>query len=370
MNVLLINWRCPKNPLAGGAEVYAYEIFRRLAKKGFKITYLSERANLPDEEEIGGIRFLRRGGKNTFNFTVYRFLPRIVKENNFDLIIDDLNKIPFYSPYFIKEIPVLAILMHLFRKAVYKETSFLFATYVYLAENLIPWVYKDNYFAVLSESTKRDLLNLFKKDISERIRVIPPGIDTQFYQPDFNKKKEKIILHCGRLKRYKSTDHLLLATHLLFQKRRDFRVVIVGDGDDLMRLKKMTKELGMEAVVEFTGYIKEEEKLNLYQSAYFLVENSIKEGWGLIIVEANACGTPVIAARSPGLVDAVREGKTGLFYQYGDIKELSEKMAFLLDNEEMVDRMGKEGRMWAEKFSWEESAQKMEDLIRLVLAKR
>jgi glycosyltransferase involved in cell wall biosynthesis len=367
LRLLLINWRCPKNPLAGGAEVYAYEIFSRLAKKGYKITYLAERSHLPEEEVIGGIRFLRIGGKNTFNFSVYRTLPGIVAENHFDLIIDDLNKIPFYSPYFVKDIPVLVVLMHLFRKAIFKETSLLAGLYVYLTENLIPYIYKNNFFAVLSESTKRDLVNLFNRDIQTRIRVIPPGIDAQFYKPDPNQKRERIILHCGRLKRYKSTDHLLLATKVLIKRRRDFRVVIVGDGDDLPRLKSLARDLGVADIVDFTGFISEAEKLTLYQKALFLVENSIKEGWGLIVIEANACGTPVISARSPGLIDAVREGKTGLFYDYGNIEELAEKMNFLLDNDKVRDRMGKEGRLWAEGFSWEKASQEMEDLIQEVL---
>jgi len=368
MKILLINWRCPKNPLAGGAEIYAYEIFRRLAAKGYKITFLAERSNLPPEEEISGINFLRIGGKNTFNLSVYRHLKGIVAQNNFDLIIDDLNKIPFYSPYFIKDRPVLAILMHLFRETLYKETSLLPATYVYLTESLIPKVYKNNYFACLSESTKLDLIHLFNQDISERIKVIPPGVDINFFKPNWTKKGEKIVLHCGRLKRYKSTDHLLIATRFLSFKRKDFRVVIVGDGDDRPRLKKLAKELEITDLVEFTGYIREEEKLDFYQRARFLVENSIKEGWGLIVIEANACGTPVISARSPGLIDAVLEGKTGLFYEYGDITQLAEKMQELLDNDEEVFKMGKEARVWAERFSWDESARKMEDLINKVLS--
>ncbi len=370
MNLLLINWRCPRNPLAGGAEVYAYEIFRRLVKMGYKVTYLAERSNLPPEEEVEGIKFIRIGGKNTFNFSVYRSIQEIVARNNFDLIIDDLNKIPFYSPYFIRDIPVLAVLMHLFRRAIYKETSFFLASYVYFAENLIPKVYENNYFAVLSESTKRDLISLFKRDISGRIKVIPPGVDTHFFRPDFSKKGERIILHCGRLKRYKSTDHLLLATRLLSFQRRDFKVVIVGEGDDLPRLKKMTKDLEITDIVEFTGYITEEEKLDLYQRARFLVENSVKEGWGLIAIEANACGTPVLAARSPGLIDAVAEGKSGIFYQHGNIEDLTRKMEELLEDDLTIERMGKEGRAWAEKFSWEDSAGKMASLIETVVMQK
>ncbi|MEO0135526.1 MAG: glycosyltransferase family 4 protein, partial [candidate division WOR-3 bacterium] len=306
--ILLINWRCPKNPLAGGAEIYAYEIFRRI--KEHEITYLAERfPESKEEEEIEGIRIIRMGNKWTFNFSVYRNINEIVDKYNFDLVIDDLNKIPFYSPYFLKKkIPVLALVMHLFRKAIFSETNIFFGSYVYLTESLIPLVYKNNYFACLSQSTKEDLLRLFKnnKEIEEKIYVIPPGIDLDRYKPDFSKKRERIICHVGRLKKYKSIHHLIYAVKILKERNiNNFKVLIVGEGDDKERLMKLVKKLNLTDIIEFTGYVSEEEKIDIYQRSLFLVENSIKEGWGLIVMEANACGTPVISAMAPGLKETV-----------------------------------------------------------------
>ncbi|MCS7250352.1 MAG: glycosyltransferase family 4 protein [candidate division WOR-3 bacterium] len=369
--ILLINWRCPRNPLAGGAEIYAYEIFKRIKDRGYEITYLAERfPDSKEEEEIEGIRILRIGNKWTFNFSVYRNINEIVENNNFDLVIDDLNKIPFYSPYFLKNrIPVLALVMHLFRNVIFSETNIFFGSYVYLTESLIPLIYKNNYFACLSQSTKEDLLKLFKnkKEIEEKIYIISPGIDFNKYKPDFSKKKERIICHVGRLKKYKSVHHLIYAVKILKEKIDNFKVLIVGEGDDKERLMKLVKKLNLSKIIEFTGYVSEEEKINIYQTSLFLVENSIKEGWGLIVLEANACGIPVISANTPGLKETVIDGETGFFYSYGDINMLAEKMKILLENDSLREEMGKKALAWAKNFTWEKSADLMKELIEKVL---
>ena len=122
MRMLVVNWRCPKNPLAGGAEVYLQEIFSRLVRRGHQVTLLSERfAGSAPEDVIEGVRTIRAGGKFTFNFTAGRQVDRLAEALNADVVIDDLNKIPFYSPWHTKR-PVLAVLMHLFRGSIFRET--------------------------------------------------------------------------------------------------------------------------------------------------------------------------------------------------------------------------------------------------------
>lgn len=361
MNILVINWQDIKNPFAGGAEIYLFEIFSRLVRRGYCLTLLcSSFDGARRQEVISGIKVVRTGTRNTFNFVVPRALKALLCDNDFELIIDDLNKVPFYTPRLVKQ-PVLALLMHLFRKGIFKEVSLPFASYVYCMESLIPYAYKRTNFAVLSESSKQDLLDLGLD--SFRIEVIPPGIDLDRFRPDFSKKREKIILHTGRIKRYKCIDQLLLATAKLSERRSDFQVKIVGEGDDRPRLEKITQKLKITDRVQFLGYVPEEEKVRLYQQATVLVETSIKEGWGMVVIEANGCGTPVIAANSPGLRDSVKDGETGLLYRFGDIADLARKIELLLDNKREQARMGRAGLAWAKRFSWDTAAAKMEALI-------
>ena len=362
MKILVINWRCIRNPLAGGAEIYFQEIFRRLVERGHEVTQLAERYDGSSPEDvIDGIRVLRMGGKNTFNFAVYRNIARVVETGGYDVVVDDLNKIPFYSPWMVR-IPVLAILMHLFRGSIFRETVFPLASYVWLTESMIPWAYKRCRFAVLSDSSKKDVVRLGIRP--ERVTVIPPGTDFARFAPDETVERTPVLLHVGRIKRYKSVDHLLQAARLLRDRGRACRVVIVGTGDDRPRLEQLTAKLELKDIVEFTGFVSEQEKVNWYRRSALLVENSVKEGWGLIVMEANGCGTPVVVARSPGLVDSSRNGVNGLFYEYGNVADLAGKLERLLGDDELRLRLGRQAIDWAHQWTWDGAADATEGIIR------
>ncbi len=360
MRILVINWRCIRNPLAGGAEIYAQQIFRRVAARGHEVTQLAERyPGSAAEEVLDGIRVLRLGGKNTFNFAVWRALPAIIADGDYDIVIDDLNKIPFYSPWRTRK-PVLAILMHLFRGSIFKETIPPLAAYVWLTETAIPLAYRNCLFAVLSESSKADTVAVGIP--AEQITVIPPGTDFSRFTPGSRPvapDSVPVLLHVGRLKKYKAVDHLLRAARLLLDRGRQFKVVIVGGGDDRPRLETVAAKLNLGAAVQFTGFIPEEEKVAWYHRAAVLVENSVKEGWGLIVMEANGCGTPVVVADSPGLRDSSRDGVNGLVYPYGDIPALAEKLEKLLSDEPLRARLGRQAVDWARQWTWDKAADDM-----------
>jgi len=361
MRLLVVNWRCPKNPLAGGAEVYFQETFSRLVSRGHHVTLLSERfAGSQPEDVVEGIRVIRAGGKLTFNFTAGRLVGRLAEALNADVVIDDLNKIPFYSPWHTKR-PVLAILMHLFRGSIFRETLPPMAAYVWMAETMIPLAYKRCRFAVLSESSKQDTMKVGIDPT--RITVIPPGTDFGRFRPDGSVVREPVVLHVGRLKRYKATDHLLQAAGMLKERGVKFTTIIVGDGDDKPRLEALAAKLGLGGEVRFTGFIPEAEKVNWYRRATVLVENSVKEGWGLIVMEANACGTPVVVADSPGLRDSSKDGVNGLMYDYGDVPALAERLERLLSDKALRTRLGQQAIEWAKQWTWDGAADAMERAI-------
>ncbi|MFO7638309.1 MAG: glycosyltransferase family 4 protein [bacterium] len=367
MRILAINWRCARNPLAGGAEIYFQEIFRRLAARGHEVIQLAERfPGSAETETLDGVQVRRLGGAHTFNYAVMRNLKRLVAETGCEVVVDDLNKIPFCSPWFTDR-PVLAILMHLFRGSIFREAFFPLAAYVWLAESIIPWAYRDCRFTVLSESSKRDVLRL--GIAAEQVAVVPPGTDFERFRPAGDgepaaaKSVPPVLLHVGRLKKYKATDHLLRAARLLRDRGRETRVVVVGSGDDRPRLEQLTDRLGLRGSVEFAGFVSEEEKIGWYRRAAVLVENSVKEGWGLIVMEANGCGTPVVVADSPGLVDSSRDGVNGLFYCYGDIGQLAERLERLLTDEPLRARLGRQAIDWARQWTWDAAADATEAVI-------
>ena len=116
-------------------------------------------------------------------------------------------------------------------------------------------------------------------------------------------------------------------------------------------------------MVEFTGFVTEERKVELLQQIWFKVMTSAKEGWGLTVLEANACGTTVLASNVAGLRDAVRDGSTGLLYDYGDIDQLAKKILLLLKDTALRDRLVAGAEEYVRSFTWEAAAQKTLELL-------
>lgn len=356
LRILVINWQDIRNPLSGGAEVHFHEIFRRVAAMGHPVTLLcSFFAGAAPEEEIDGIRIVRSGSRNFFNFSVPAAYRRLRRRQAFDVVIDDLNKIPFFTPCFVRE-PLLTIVHHLFGRSIYLEASLLPASYVYWSERLALRIYRRTPFAVVSESTRAELRQL---GITSPIELLPNAVDHDRYGvAPAERSPEPLICHLGRLKRYKSVEHLLRALPLVHAVLPATRLVIVGEGDHRPALEALAEELGIREAVRFTGQVSHEEKVCWLNRAWVAVNPSPKEGWGLTVIEANACGVPVVAADSPGLRDSVQDHETGLLYPYGEIETLAAGLITLLRDRELRERMGEAARRWAGTFSWDESARK------------
>lgn len=358
MNILVINWQDWKNPFAGGAEIYLYEIFSRLIKKGHKVILLCSRSAKQGRYELlDGFEIYRIGDRLNFNFFVPSALRAILRQKKIDVIVDDLNKIPFYSPIFIRK-KVMPMLMHLFRSAIYRETNFLFASYVFLAERLISYLYPSSNFVAISNSTAEDLKAIGVNNkiyvVQSGIPIIPPGVKKE--------RQGNLIAYIGRVKKYKSIDHFVKAVKIIKDKR-NVKAVIVGDGDAREDLINLANELNVD--IRFTGFISEEEKYRIYCQARVVVQPSIKEGWGLTAIEAQSCGTPVVCADSPGLREVVLHEKTGFLYSYGDIDSLSEKIMELMDHEVKWQKFSSAARAWTKEFSWDNAADKLEKILEL-----
>ena len=112
MKILLINWQDINNPLAGGAEVHMHEIFKRIAARGHEVTlFCCHYPGASKREEIDGIRVVREGSRNLFNYYVRGRYRSEFRRQDFDVVIDDINKIPFYTPWFVEK-PLIGILHH------------------------------------------------------------------------------------------------------------------------------------------------------------------------------------------------------------------------------------------------------------------
>ena len=203
--ILVLSYRDMHHPEMGGAEIIMYEIYRRLHAQGNPVTFLT--CLFPGCEPravLDGMEILRIGNVYNFNFAVGNYYRRRLRGRGFSVLVEDLNKLPFYSPCFQKEAPVLVNVPHLFGTTVFSQAAFPLALYVYLQERTIPRVYRGCEFQVLSESTREDLR---RRGIpSDRLHVVRSGIDHGYYVPPPGGRSEPpgpVLLYLGRLKKYK-----------------------------------------------------------------------------------------------------------------------------------------------------------------------
>ena len=361
MRILIFNWQDRLHPLSGGAEVHLHEIFGRIARMGHEVTLVCcGFKGAPAREKLDNIEIIRIGNRATFNFSVFMWWLRNGKSFAPDIVIDDINKIPFLTPLFVKR-PILAILHHFFGDSIYHEVGYLSASYVHGFEERIASVYRNTPINTVSESTRDECL---ARGISaSNLTVIYNGISHELFPMRITEKvPSPTIVFFGRLKKYKSVDHLINAFAIVKRSIPDAKLEILGTGDQRSVLEDLVRELGLETSVTFRGYVADSEKEALLSSAHVIVNSSMKEGWGITNLEANACGTPVVSADVPGLRDSVRNGVSGLLYPYGDVETLANTLLEVLKNEELRLTLSSGAIEWASRFTWERSAQAMLEL--------
>lgn len=358
--VLIVNWRDIRNPEAGGAEVHLQEVSRRLVRDGFAVVQYSHAfPGAPETEIIDGVEVHRAGGALLFNYTAWFGLRRWIARHRIDVVLDDSNKIPFLLPL-RSPVPVLARFHHLFGTTVFKETDFARALYVWLFEGLIGPVYRRTRAVTVSESTRRELSGKGVRNVT----IAPNAIDKQRYRvPEGLAKEPLLIVHIGRLKKYKRLDLLLEAVAEVRKRLPGTRLLVGGSGDYREALEARARELGLGDGARFLGRVSEEEKVSLYARAQVFVNSSLKEGWGLTTIEANACGTPVVATDVPGLRDSVRHGETGFLVPFGDVPAFASAIETILRDPVLASRLREQALAWAAGHDWEKAFEATRDAL-------
>ena len=362
-HLLAVNFRDPGHPEAGGAELHLEEILLEAVRRGWRVTWLA--SGYPGgarDDSHRGMRVVRRGSWWDFNWVVPGVLRREFSSPPPDLVVEDINKVPCFTPWWTAA-PVGAIVPHLFGTTAFREAQAPVALYVLALEWLIPRAYRRSRFLAISESTRDDLV---ARGISGgRVSVVHCGLDHARYRVDAGVRKSErpTVAFVGRLRRYKGLDWVIRTLPALRARVPEARLVVVGDGPHRARLEAMAARLGVGAAVEFLGFVPQAEKVRRMQEAWVVVQPSPKEGWGLTVVEAGACGTAVVASDSPGLRDSVRDGETGLLVPFDDDRRLAEALGRLLEDEALRSRLAGAGREWAARFTWPECARRSLDAL-------
>ncbi|MDD5254418.1 MAG: glycosyltransferase family 4 protein [Candidatus Nanoarchaeia archaeon] len=345
MKILLLNWRDKKNPDAGGAELHISHLMDRLVKEGNNITWFcSAFKNGSKKDFYDGINFIRKGSRVTV--IIHAFFHYLF--NNYDLVIETYNGVPWFTPLYVKK-KKIGIFFHRIDRVYLKELgNFIGRFFMFFESRLMRFIYRKMNFITISESSKEDMIKIGLR----KVEVINPGVDLKLFRKRV-KTKFPSVGFVGRLKEYKSIDHLIKAMPKVIEKVKNVKLFIIGRGDKEKELKELVAKLNLNDYVRFLGYVDEKDLPKIYSSCWVIVNTSMKEGWGLTAIEASASGTSVINADSFALKESIKDNETGFLYKYGDLDELSDKILKILTNSELRKKFEDNGVRFAKQFDWE-----------------
>jgi glycosyltransferase involved in cell wall biosynthesis len=354
-----LNWRCPRNPKAGGAEILTFDIARRLVAGGDEVEWFSASfPGAPAEEELDGVRLVRAGRQWTVHWHAFRHY-RGGLRNRFDIVIDEVNTLPFFTPLWA-DIPKVMLIYQLAREVWWYEAPFPLNAIGYAVEPLYLSIYRSQPVLTISKSTEQSLVKLGLKGPIEQI---PVGID-QAGTTLPEKSAEPTFLYVGRLAPSKRIPDILKAFAVFAKSVPTSRLLLIGDGRASYKrsLSRLAHRLDISDQVTLVGRVSSQEKYLRMAQAFALLMASVREGWGLAVTEANSCGTPAIVYDVPGLRDSVRSEETGLVVEPSP-RALAQGMLRLWHDRVEYNRLASAALEQSRRFSYAAATQALRQHI-------
>jgi glycosyltransferase involved in cell wall biosynthesis len=348
MRFLMLNWRDPRNPLSGGAERVSVAYLKELVRRGHEVSWFAN--DFPGgvrEEMFDGIQIVRGGGKGS---SVFKAKEWYRQQKRFDLVIDQHHGIPWYAPWWCGTNCVAYI--HEVLGPIWKSFyPWPFSAVGQVQERWTHWFYRDVPFWTPSDSTKKVLQQHGVKDV----HVFLNGSDARPL-PELEAKPLdlplRLVVVC-RLAPNKRVEHAVQAVKVLQQRGTDVRLTIVGTGEVENSLKQLARDLSLADRVEFTGLLDEQKKNDCLRRAHFLVHTSVREGWGLNVIEANAMGTPAIVYPVGGLVDSTIHNESGLITRDETPASVADTIQGIMKSPEQYARLRIGAWNRAKSLQWE-----------------
>ena len=350
-----------ENPwLGGGGAIRTHEIYKRLASRHNILVFTGNFPGATPEINRDGVVYRRIGCGSHYLVSRITYVFGVIKEVRrltYDLLIEDFSPFsPIFSPFWTGGAPIVAIIQNIWGKQCLKKWHF-WGISAFVAEKIGVRLHRN--FISVSPSLSQCLAKKIKSPTD--LQWIPNAVDSNLF--DSKPQEENFLLFLGRLEIYqKGLDTLMQAYAKIAKDNPQVHLKLAGSGrsEEMKRLLTIIRHLGLEDYVHFVGRIVGEEKTALLSSCLFVCMPSRFEGWGIVAIEAAACQKAVLGTQIPGLSDAVKHGETGILVKKDSVEALSQAMTDLIHNRELRMTLGKNGREWAKKFSWEESAAQQE----------
>ena len=361
----MLAWRDLLDPEAGGSEVHAAKVAQAWAEAGLDVTMrTSSAAGHPAYSQRDGYRVIRKSGR-------YAVFPRaavsglIGRTGPRDGLVEVWNGMPFFSPLWARS-PRVVILHHVHAemwRMVIKPAAL--AKVGELIEfRLAPPVYRRSRLITLSDSSRDEIVEMLGMQCS-RIDVVPPGVDERF-SPGGVRSERPLVVAVGRLVPVKRFDRLVDVLLGLKAEHPDLEAVIVGEGYERAALEGQIEAAGAQGWLRLPGRLSDDDLLALYRRAWLLTSTSAREGWGMTITEAGACGTPAVVTDIAGHRDAIDHEVSGVLSH-----QVAKDLDVLLRDEDRRRTLGFGAQQRAGALRWEMTARRtLEALAGEALARR
>lgn len=371
MNILMLSWRGPGHPNYGGAETATLEHLKHWSEKGNNVYWFtSSFRGASPKEVVDGVQIVRYGGQ-IFGVHIAAFLWYFFgKHPKFDLVVDQFHGIPFFTPLYVRSKKLAYI--HEVAKEIWlsnawpKPFNLIPALFGSVFEPLLFIVfYRNVRFMTVSNSTREDLISWGIN--SRNIAVIENGVTVVKPKRKISKEKTPTVLFLGALSKDKGIFDAIKAFGLInkLMPKCNFWVIGKADGGIKEEMDRRLKELNIIDKTKYWGFVSEAMKFELLARAHIMINPSIREGWGLVNIEANAMGTPVVGYNVAGVVDSVKDNTTGILVDKHDTNSLAQKVVGLLSSKD-YQIISKNCEKWAEEFDWKEASHESLILIKKI----
>ena len=351
----MLSWRDIKHPYGGGAELLSHEVAKRWVKFGHQVTHFS--AAFPmclSEELIDGVTYQRTGNWYDVHFIAF-FKYLLGQLANFDVVIDEVHGIPFFAGLYRPRVICLACEV---AKEVWDQMyTFPLNLIGRFLEKIYLLLYRNLKFLTISNSTAADLV---RSGIpNKNITVLPMGLTYTLPSKLPPKTSFPSIIFLGRLAKSKGVADAIEAFSLIHKKKPSVKMWIVGRGipEYENQLRSQIAKLGLLSFVKFKGFVSESEKFKLLSQARLLLAPSIREGWGLIVPEANLVGTPAVVYDVPGLRDVTKNGINGIIVSSNTPQSLANASLNLFSHPAQYQKLSRLAREYAKSMNWDDTAQ-------------
>ncbi len=346
----MLAWRDLADVEAGGSELHASTVAALWAEAGIEVTMRTSYAQgSPPESVRDGYKVIRRAGR-------YAIFPRAVlaellgRHGRRDALIEIWNGVPFFSPIWARG-PRATWLHHVHEDMWPMVLPPRLARFGQVLERRIaPPLYRRMPIVTLSESSRSHIIDRMALP-PENLHVVTPGVDRRFTPgPEADRP---LVVAIGRLMPAKDFPTLVRIMADVRRSVPDVELVIVGEGYEREAIERAVRGIDGESWISLPGRIEDDDLVDLYRRAWLVASTSRAEGWGMTLTEAAACGTPAVATRIPGHVDAVAHGDTGLLV---DDDEMAAAIVRLLTDHALRGSMSDAAAARSELFRWERTA--------------